>query len=258
MRDPPAFDLFRELRKMNGEIVALPGYTAFMFKWGFLQLLSVAGSVSFLVFAIVNKTVDMTNLNVNLYAWFIVLGLLQVISRVSPPLSSLLIDELKGSLQVQHGTNVMRKLFDMEHDAMISTPTGKFGQLISKINMNVDKLVPALYGGVLSTTINMVVGVILLGVFFGPISRTLLALFLLYTVAAYSSAKKTAERNKDMMAAMFSEWGNLLSAAQSYERAHFFDRVEHEVGRARTSFQKLGTKSLLCCGANTCRQLCCS
>jgi hypothetical protein len=82
-------------------------------------------------------------------------------------------------------------LFLQNSDAMISTPTGKFGQLISKIFMNVDKLLPALYGGVLSTILNLLVGVILLGIFFGPISFVLIVLYIAFTIAAYRAARQT-------------------------------------------------------------------
>ena len=81
--------------------------------------------------------------------------------------------------------------FLQNSDAMISTPTGKFGQLISKIFMNVDKLLPALYGGVLSTILNLLVGVILLGIFFGPISFVLIVLYIAFTIAAYRAARQT-------------------------------------------------------------------
>ena len=199
-------------------------------------------SVSVLIFTVIQKDLDITEMTGDLYIWFVALGLLQIVSRVSLPVNSLLIDQLKGCLQVQHGTSVIRKLFDMKHDAMISTPTGKFGQLISKIFMNVDKLLPALYGGVLSTILHLVVGVLLLGIFFGPISLALIVLYVAYTIAAYHSAGQAAIRNKDMMAAMFSEWGKLLSIAQSYERAHFFDRVNFEVQNAEKSFETISAK----------------
>jgi ABC-type bacteriocin/lantibiotic exporter with double-glycine peptidase domain len=239
---PPPFSFFRELGIMNKQIFALSDYPFFLFKWICLQLLTISGSVSFLVFTVVYKELDLNKMTTELYIWFAFIGVLQVISRVSPFCNSLIIDQLKGSLQVAHGTSVIRKIFEMEHDSMISTPTGKFGQLISKIFMNVDKLLPALYGGVLSTILNLLVGVILLGIFFGPISLALIVLYIAFTIAAYRSAKQTAIRNKDMMTAMFSEWGKLLAIASSYERAHFFDRVDYEVSNAEKSFQIISTK----------------
>jgi len=196
--------------------------------------------VSFLIFTVVQKELDLTQqLTTEVYVWFAVIGLLQIVSRVAPPCNSLIIDQLKGSLQVAHGTSVIKKIFEMEQwvkwrmycslllyklyaslityythyslffcvslrllfllflpflqnsDAMISTPTGKFGQLISKIFMNVDKLLPALYGGVLSTILNLLVGVILLGIFFGPISFVLIVLYIAFTIAAYRAARQT-------------------------------------------------------------------
>ena len=139
---PPPFDFFRELNIMHKQVVALRDYPSFLFKWIVLQLLTISGSVSFLIFTVVQKELDLGKMTTDLYVWFVVIGVLQVVSRVSPPCNSLIIDQLKGSLQVAHGTSVIRKLFEMEHDSMISTPTGKFGQLISKIFMNVDKLLP--------------------------------------------------------------------------------------------------------------------
>ena len=239
---PPPFDFFRELNIMHKQVVALRDYPSFLFKWIVLQLLTISGSVSFLIFTVVQKELDLGKMTTDLYVWFVVIGVLQVVSRVSPPCNSLIIDQLKGSLQVAHGTSVIRKLFEMEHDSMISTPTGKFGQLISKIFMNVDKLLPALYGAVLSTVLNLVVGVVLLGIFFGPISLALIVLYVAFTIAAYRTAKQAAIRNKDMMTAMFSEWGKLLAIAGSYERAHFFDRVQYEVSNAEKSFQTISTK----------------
>lgn len=240
---PPQFSFFGELSIMNKQIWALPSYPCFLVKWIILQLLTISGSVSFLIFTVVQKELDLTQqLTTEVYVWFAVIGLLQIVSRVAPPCNSLIIDQLKGSLQVAHGTSVIKKIFEMEHDAMISTPTGKFGQLISKIFMNVDKLLPALYGGVLSTILNLLVGVILLGIFFGPISFVLIVLYIAFTIAAYRAARQTALRNKDMMTAMFSEWGKLLAIASSYERAHFFDRVSYEVSNAEQSFQTISTK----------------
>ena len=49
------------------------------------------------------------------------------------------------------------------------------------------------------------------------------------SAVAYAAAKKKAQRNKDMMAALFSEWGKIMATATSYERAHFFDNVGVEV-----------------------------
>ena len=60
----------------------------------------------------------------------------------------------------------------------------------------------------------------------------------------FSSLSLTAKaaRNKKMMLVLMSEWGKLLATATSYERAHFFDNVEHEVGQSRECFKNMGQK----------------
>merc|ERR1712224_519265 len=44
------------------------------------------------------------------------------------------------------------------------------------------------------------------------------------------------------MAAFLSEWGKILATASSYERAHFFGNVAHEVAIAKGAFQFIGSK----------------
>ena len=90
-------------------------YPCFLVKWIILQLLTISGSVSFLIFTVVQKELDLTQqLTTEVYVWFAVIGLLQIVSRVAPPCNSLIIDQLKGSLQVAHGTSVIKKIFEME------------------------------------------------------------------------------------------------------------------------------------------------
>ncbi|GMH77551.1 hypothetical protein TrLO_g15556, partial [Triparma laevis f. longispina] len=51
-----------------------------------------------------------------------------------------------------------------------------------------------------------------------------------------------SERNKKMMMTLFSNWGKIMETARSYERAHFFDNVEHEIGCAHEMFVSMGTQ----------------
>ena len=44
------------------------------------------------------------------------------------------------------------------------------------------------------------------------------------------------------MNAMMSEWGDILGAAGSYERAHICGNVPYELGRVRHSFERIGVK----------------
>jgi hypothetical protein len=69
-----------------------------------------------------------------------------------------------------------------------------------------------------------------------------LGLFVVYSAVSWKAAEKKAERNKEMMMAMMSEWGKIMATAGSYERAHFFSNVEHEVDKSRECFAKIGSK----------------
>jgi ABC-type multidrug transport system fused ATPase/permease subunit len=154
----------------------------------------------------------------------------------------MLIDNMKEQLQAIQATSVVRKLFELEHSAVLTTPTGEFSQLIAKVFRNLDTLLPSLYGQIIPVILETLVAVIFIGSAYGPIAVIQLLLFCLYTVASYKAAGKKAERNKSMMMAMFSNWGKIMSVATSYERAHFFSNVEHEIDKAHTAFVEMGQK----------------
>ena len=50
---------------MNKQIVALSDYPSFLLKWVVLQLLTISGSVSFLIFTVVQKELDVSKLTTN-------------------------------------------------------------------------------------------------------------------------------------------------------------------------------------------------
>jgi ABC-type transport system involved in Fe-S cluster assembly fused permease/ATPase subunit len=125
---------------------------------------------------------------------------------------------------------------------MISTPSGEFVQLLSKVFRALDPLIPGLYGGVIPIYVETITAVVFVLVVYGPIALVQLGLVLVYSVVAYSAAKAKAARNQDMMKAFLSEWGKIIAAAGSYERAHFFDNVHLEVSKTRGSFEMMGTK----------------
>ena len=144
---------------------------------------------------------------------------------------SLAIDGLKEQLQATQATKVVEKLFAMPHNAILTTPTGEFAQIIGKVFRNLDTLLPSLYGAVIPIFLEVFVAVILIGILYGWIALAQLGLVLVYTIAVYRAAKKKAQRNKDMMTVMFSEWGKIMDTASSC------------------------VPSVVCCGAQTCSLL---
>ena len=173
---------------------------------------------------------------------FSIVGILNILGRLTPFATKYVIDEFKEKLQGEQATKVVEKVFDMQHGAILTTPTGEFSQILSKVFRNLDVLLPALYGDVIPMIIETFVAVIFISIGYGFIGAIQLSLFLVYTFLSYRAAKAKAERNKEFMMALFSEWGKIISVAGSYERAHFFNNVDYEVNVASTSFEKMGAK----------------
>ena len=169
-------------------------------------------------------------------------GVLNIVGRLTPFMMKLAVDKFKEKLQSKQATAIVAKLFDLPHKAVASTPTGEFTQLISKVFRNLDTLLPALYANIMPHVIECLIAVVFIGAAYGPIALAQLGLFVVYSFAAFKAAKNKALRNKDLMTAMFANWGKILAAANSYERAHFFDNVEHELAQAQQAFQMIGGK----------------
>ena len=64
----------------------------------------------------------------------------------------------------------------------------------------------------------------------------ILVVFFCYSVCAYIVASRKAERSKGDMKANFAIFGRLLGITSSFERAHYFGNVDHEVGIAKDLF----------------------
>lgn len=169
-------------------------------------------------------------------------AVLFILGNMVPFGVSILVDELKAELSVTQAISVVAKLFELPHDSMLSTPTGMFVQLIMKVFQNLNTLLPGLYGGIIPVMVEVFIAVLLVLVLHGPIGLIQLVLFIFYTVVAYRAAAAKAMRNREMMKVMMSEWANIMDSAGSYERAHFFGNVEHEVETARESFEKIAVR----------------
>ena len=202
---PPPFRFFQEflplLRDIHAMVVALPGYGPFLAKYGALQAVRLATALSPLVAARLLRRADFDDLSPAQYAALGGVGAINVLGRLAPFASAEAVDALKESLQITQATAVVAKLFELPHDAMLSTPTGEFVQLIAKVFRNLDTLLPALYGAILPVAVETLCAVGFVAYVYGWIAAVLLGLFLAYSKVAYAAAGKKAERNKNMMLA---------------------------------------------------------
>lgn len=189
---PPPFRFFQEflplLRDIHAMVAALPGYGPFLAKYGALQAVRLATALSPLVAARLLRHADFDDLSPAQYAALGGVGAINVLGRLAPFASAEAVDALKESLQITQATAVVAKLFELPHDAMLSTPTGEFVQLIAKVFRNLDTLLPALYGAILPVAVEALCAVGFVAYVYGWIAAVLLGLFLAYSKVAYAAA----------------------------------------------------------------------
>jgi ABC-type multidrug transport system fused ATPase/permease subunit len=146
---------------------------------------------------------------------------------------------------------VVKKVFLLPHDTHISTPTGEFPQLLSKV-FQLDGIFTHLYNTVFPMLLELAGAFIIFLLMFSGLTNDAsftpaciyipVALLLILSVFAwleYKHALTKSNDKKDAMKGMMKEWGNLMAVVQSYEQAHYFGNVEYEVSRARTSFDRI-------------------
>jgi len=192
---PPPFDFYSQLKTIHTMITATPGYRTFIMHFTAIQTVRLATAFSFLLVVIILSP-DLDDLRTRDYIAFSCLGLTNILGRLTPILTNLLVDDFKKNLSVEQATRCIEKLFELEHSATLSTPTGEFAQLIAKVFQSLDKVLPGLYGQMLPVAIETFVGTIIIATCFGWISIAQPLLFVCYTIVAYKGAKKKAERNK--------------------------------------------------------------
>lgn len=227
-------------------VVALPGYRSFILKYSLLQFVRIAAQLSVVIaiFAM-RHDLDMDKLqNFELstvqYAVFGCLGALNVLARLIPTFTKLIINRFKEQLQSEQATATFAKLFDLPHGAVLTTPTGEFMQLIMKVFRNLDPLMPGLYGAVIPIYVETVAATVFIGAVYGPICLLQLGLVVAYSLVAYRAARIKADTNRKHLQTGLAEFGRIMAGAGSYERAHFFGRVDHEIAQTRKSFDKIG------------------
>merc|ERR1719284_965455 len=158
-----------------------------MVKYICLQAVRLAAAVSFLIVAyFLADDLDLANITPQQYLIFAGIGLVNILGRLAPPVTALCIDNFKESLQAEQATAIVAKLFELHHDAMLSTPTGEFVQLIGKVFRNLDTLLPALYGAVIPVVVEVCFAVSFISIAWRTwIGLIQLGLFVVFTVAAY-------------------------------------------------------------------------
>ena len=113
----PPFRFFQLLRSIHAMVVRLPGFNLFIFKYIVLQLVRLTTAVSILFIPLfISDSFDVANITPAQYTVFMCLGVLQVVGRLTPFATKLIIDRFKENLQAAQATAIVAKLFDLQHD----------------------------------------------------------------------------------------------------------------------------------------------
>ena len=173
------------------------------------------------------------------YVLLVLVAVFFIVGAMLPQLIVMFVEDAKKELQISQGTSLVAKVFDLELDVHISTPTGKFAQLLGAMYRSVDQLLPAALGKVYPIWAETFVATIVIGILFGPVCLLQVALVVIYSGLALFDAKSIQAKSKDNMMVLYKEYGKLLAILQRFEIAHHFNNVGHEVKNTRSSFAAL-------------------
>ncbi len=164
-----------------------------------------------------------------------------------------LLASVRSDTQTSLLENLLRNTYGMKLDEHISSPTGKFPQLLTAVYSNVDKVVPTLHGELMPAVLDLTA--ILIGLFLIHPVTGLIAIgaLCLYVASASYNAARMGDASKKRLGAAYGAYGGLLAAIGRYRVAHQFGNVEYEVGKAREvltvqkdAFKALHRQEVIC------------
>jgi ABC-type multidrug transport system fused ATPase/permease subunit len=164
-----------------------------------------------------------------------------------------LLSSVRSDTQTSLLENLLRNTYGMKLDEHISSPTGKFPQLLTAVYSNVEKVVPTLHGELAPAMLDLIA--IFIGLFLiHPVAGLIgIGALCLYVASASYNAARMGDASKKRLGAAYGAYGGLLAAIGRYRVAHQFGNVEYEVGKAREvltvqkdAFKALHRQEVIC------------
>lgn len=119
----PKFLFLKQLREINSNVPQVSGFKKFICRWYPLVVLRTVTAISFPV-AVMVLDPDLDDLDSTDMIVLSIVGILNIFGRLTPFATKYCIDEFKEKLQEEQATKVVEKVFDMQHGAILTTPTG--------------------------------------------------------------------------------------------------------------------------------------
>jgi len=167
-------------------------------------------------------------------SFIIVVALVMAITiNILPIARGYLLSSVRSNTQSSILERLLRTTYGMKLDEHISSPTGRFPQLLTAVYSNVEKVIPTLHGELFPATVDLIA--IIAGLFFIDLYCGLSAIFglVLYIMSSSYNAARMGKASKQRLTASYGAYGALLAAIGRYRVAHQFGNVEYEIGKAR-------------------------
>lgn len=165
-----------------------------------------------------------------------------LIAQVLPKLSRHLVNEIKNSVQ-ENLTNLMvKKVFDLELDQMITTPTSDFAQVINKNYTTIAQLLPALFSEILPFSLETIISSIILCARYGSVGGFQLGIFTLFLAANIFGEQQIQEVKQESLIQSYITYDVILKAIGNYQIAKQFGNSDYEMNKAANSLMVSKTK----------------
>jgi ATP-binding cassette, subfamily B, heavy metal transporter len=170
-----------------------------------------------------------------------------------PILRNYLLASVRSETQTTLLKNLLSSTYRMKLDEHLSSPTGKFPQLLTAVYSNVEKVVPTVHGELTPAALDVIaitLGLCYLSPWAGLVAVALLGL---YCTASSFNAVRMGQASKTRLTAAYAAYGGLLAAIGRYRVAHQFGNVPFEIAKAaevlttqRNAFQGLHRQEVWC------------
>ncbi len=155
-----------------------------------------------------------------------------LLSQMIPKFRDMLVNPVRAKVQRQLTSDMVAKCFEIEYSKHIGTPTGVFAQAINKNYSTVDKGIPALMGGLVPISFEVLASGVALSILYGELGAIVLTTYGVYLFAAAAGEQKTVQIRNQLSLVSYQSYGVLLESIGNYSIAHLHGNVQYERDRA--------------------------
>lgn len=156
-----------------------------------------------------------------------------ILSKILHYFHNRLLASVRTNLQTEISVDMLQKVFELELDEHLSTPTGQFAQLLTTVYTSADDIIPSLFGKVIPANLGLIG--LSGGLFYidWPIGLCAIGIMIVHVLNAFYNAKKSGKIREERLDKVYQAYSALLDSIKRYQVAHFFNNVSYEVTKVR-------------------------